>query len=236
MLSNSTFVSSFSLEHTWDINWKIVPSNTKYDRPFETKSIKEQKALEAIASVGVIGSAQLRRLFKLDKKRIKIMVGRKMIVRHELYRNQRLIPVYTIGKAGANRVMPTYIENYWLEWTPEEVLKRLLFFQLCYLFENIKIMPAPSPFIGTIEMKKNPFFVYVTRGKVDDLSMFLKWQPMTERMIIITENLNHLKPIEMYIPTKNLKVRAITDELLMSDNPYFYCFKKDEEEYRWVVE
>lgn len=234
-MNSSNFISSFSYEqYTWDIDWEIVPSNAKYDRPFETQSIKEQKALEAIASIGVIGSVQLRRLFKLDKSRVKRMVGRKMLVRHELKRNGQVIPVYTIGKAGANKVMPVYIENYWLEWNIEEVLKRLVFFQFCYLFENsnIKIMPSPNPFIGSLKLNKNIFHVYITRGKIDDLMMYLKWKNVSERIIIIAENLNQLKPLEIFLKEVHLKVRVTTDEQLKKESPLFFKYIDNQ----WIEE
>lgn len=82
-MDKKTFISPFSYnQHSWNLDWKRIASNEKYDRPYETQSEKEQRALEAIASVGVIGGLQLRRIFNLDKQRIKRMEARHMIVRH----------------------------------------------------------------------------------------------------------------------------------------------------------
>lgn len=220
-MEQTNFISPFSYsQHEWKLTWKRVPSNEKYDRPFETQSAKEQKALEAIASVGVIGGAQLRQLFNLDKGRVKRMVARKQLVQHELKRDDKLIPIFTIGKLGANKIMPKYIENYWVKFNKEEVLNRLAFFQLCYLLENVIIKPSPEPFAGTLKINNNEFYVYATRGKVDDLALFLKWKPFSGKIIIITETLNQLKPLEIFI--KGQKVRAITDRELKEQINIFY--------------
>lgn len=226
-MEQTNFISPFSYsQHEWKLTWKRVPSNEKYDRPFETQSVKEQKALEAIASVGVIGGAQLRNVFNLDKTRVKRMVARKQLVQHDLKRGDQSIPIYTIGKLGANKIMPKYIENYWVEYNTEEVLKRLAFFQLCYLLENVIIKPSSSPFIATLRIKNNYFYVYVTRGKVDDLLMFLKWNPFSERIIIIAETLNQLKTLEIFIT--GLKVRVIIDiELKEGKSKFYHLYEKE---------
>lgn len=227
----TSFVSPFSYtNHTWSLIWKRMPSNEKYDKPFETDSVKEQKALEAIASVGVIGGVQLRTLFNLDKKRVNRMVARKMLICHEIKQSEKSIPIYTIGKTGANKVMPKYIDNYWIEMNAEDVLKRLVFFQLCFSFkDNLKIKPSPSPFVGTLQLNNNDFYIYVSRGSVEDLMMYLKWKSFSDRIIIVTENMNHLKPIEVFIQSKNLKVRAVTDEGLKQDKPTFFHLKENKE-------
>ncbi|GAB7386920.1 hypothetical protein BSNK01_07560 [Bacillaceae bacterium] len=54
------FVSPFSASHGWLIEWKRVPSNWK---PTFLSGINDEKALKAIASIEVIGGAQLSRLF-----------------------------------------------------------------------------------------------------------------------------------------------------------------------------
>jgi hypothetical protein len=233
-MEQTNFISPFSYsQHEWNLTWKRIPSNAKYDRPVETQSKKEKKALEAIASVGVIGGVQLKRLFNIDKQRLKRMVARKLIVQHELSRGNTVIPIYTIGKHGANKVMPQYEENYWVKFNIEEVLKSLAFFQLYYLLEKASILPSPEPFIGTLRMNNNDFYVYVTRGNSEDLMMFLKWKSFSERIIIITETLNYLKPVEAFI--QGLKVRVITDQELRDKSLKFYRLKEKEGSNEWVI-
>ena len=225
-MEQTNFISPFSYsQHEWKLTWKRIPSNARYDRPVETQSQKEQKALEAIASVGVIGGAQLKRIFNIDKQRLKRMVGRKLIVQHELMRGNTLIPIYTIGKHGANKIMPQYEENYWVKFNAEEVLKRLAFFQLYDLFDKVSILPSPEPFVGTMSMNGNDFYVYVTRGNTEDLMMLFKWKSFSGRIIIITETLNYLKPVEAFLP--GLKVRVITDQELKSKCLKFYHLQEN---------
>ena len=80
-------LSPYSLSHVWSLHWTRIPSNIKRSEFVNGESPKERKALEALAAVGLIGGAQLSRLFSLDKKRLKRMVIEKKIVRHELHRN-----------------------------------------------------------------------------------------------------------------------------------------------------
>ncbi len=203
-------LSSFSIKHKWMLNWERVASNHQKGVIYEI-SKKEKKALEAIASVGVIGGLQLSRLFHLDKKQISKMVYQRKIIRHEIIRNKIAIPVYTLGSTGIAKIAPRNIENYWFEYKKEDLLKRLTFFQFFELFpkEIARIAPAPKPFSGTIYVNKTPFYIYVSRGKLDDLLLFLKYGPFHERMMIISENLEDLKPLDLYV--KDLKIRATTD-------------------------
>ncbi|WP_155982714.1 hypothetical protein [Paucisalibacillus sp. EB02] len=238
-MDKKTFISPFSYnQHSWNLNWKRIASNEKYDRPYETQSEKEQRALEAIASVGVIGGLQLRRLFNLDKQRIKRMEARHLIVRHEIKTKDKIIPIYTIGKSGANKIMPKFIGNYWVEYDTEDVLNRMAFFQLCTLFDGVKINPSPSPFIASLKINGNDFYVYATRRNMNDLMMFLKWKPFSERIIIVTEELNYLRPLKPFINSDKMKVRAITDEAIKEGTPMFYRIYEDKENsiINWVSE
>ncbi|WP_157052518.1 hypothetical protein [Ornithinibacillus contaminans] len=238
-MENQTFISPFSYnQHSWKLDWRRIASNEKYDRPYETQSEKEQRALEAIASVGVIGGLQLRKLFDLDKQKVKRMEARKLIVRHEIKKNDIVIPIYTIGRSGANKVMPEFVQNYWVEYDTKAVLNRMLFFQLCILFGDIKVRPSPSPFIASIKMNGNEFYVYATRGNINDLMMFLKWKPIAERIIIITEDLNHLRPLKPFIFSDKMKVRAITDNEIQECTPRFYRLAENNKvnELEWLLE
>lgn len=207
------FVSPFSLSHDWSLEWTRVPSHIKPFKFINGESPKERKALEALASVGIIGGLQLSRLFSLDKNQKRKMVREKKLVRHELKKNNRSIPVYTLGINGAVIAgLPKYDANYWVEYKVEDVLKRLLFFQLYEHFPNAKILPAMDPFIGMIFYKKKPIYIYVVRGHSADLKLFLKWESLSDRVIVVTENLNHLDLIKPFI--ENLKLRVTTDEEL----------------------
>src|SRR5699024_6247623 len=209
--------SPFSIEHPWTLHWQRLPSNLKTIHYVNDKSSKERAALDALAKVGIIGGKQLFRLFRLQKKRLKQMVREQKIVRHELHVNKQIIPVYTLGQTGAIMTDVPYEPNYWVIYQTRDVLKRLLFFELYQYFHGSTIMPAPEPFVGAIELNGKPLYIYVSRGDVKDLLIYLKWKgrSFNERLIIITESMKHIEPLKMY--AKDMKLRITTDQDLMAD-------------------
>lgn len=228
-IQQTEFISPYSyIHHNWELKWVRIPSNKRYDRPIETRSEKEERALEAIASVGVIGGLQLKSIFKIGKVRLKNMRERHLVVRHSLLKNGREIPIYTIGKHGANKFMPEYEENYWVEMDVVKVLKSLLFFQFCQLFDDFRVVPAPDPFTAGIYLGDTPYYVYVERNGIRDLISFLKWKnSFSERMFIIAEKLENIKDIEIFMETMNLKLRVILDQQLKERKFDIYHYDPD---------
>ncbi|WP_186668774.1 hypothetical protein [Sporosarcina sp. BP05] len=212
-------ISPYSLSHEWSLHWTRIPSNIKRSDYINGESPKERKALEALAAVGIIEGAQLFRLFSLDKKRLKRMVMEKKIVWHEIHRNQQVVPIYTIGINGAviAGLNDCYESNYWVEYKIEDVLKRLLFFQLLKQFPESKVVPAQLPFSGAIQFQGKPIYLYVVRGDVNDLLTYLKWRGkhFKDRVIIITESIRHLLPLR--VTAAALKVRVALDLDLRDD-------------------
>jgi len=205
--------SPFSLSHEWSLHWTRIPSNIKVSDYVNGESPRERTALEALAAVGVIQGVQLFRLFSLDKKRLKRMVAEKKIVRHEIHRNKQVLHVYTLGINGAviAGLKDSYESNYWVEYQTEDVLKRLLFFQLFQHFPKAKFLPTQEPFSGVIQFQGKPIYVYVVRGDVNDLLMYLKWngKNFNERLIIVAESIKHLQPLKVSAAT--LKIRVALD-------------------------
>ncbi|MEK5069611.1 hypothetical protein [Sporosarcina sp. FSL K6-1508] len=212
-------LSPYSLSHDWSLHWTRIPSNIKRSDYVNGESPKERKALEALAAVGLIGGAQLSRLFSLDKKRLKRMAVEKKIVRHEIKMNKQVIPIFTLGVNGAAvaGLNDCYESNYWVEYKIEDVLKRLLFFQLFQYFPESKVFPTQGPFSGAIQFQGKPIYVYVVRGDVNDLLMHLKWigKHFNERLIIITESIRHLHPLK--VTAETIKVRVAVDVDLRDD-------------------
>ncbi|MCM3638250.1 hypothetical protein M3152_10985 [Sporosarcina luteola] len=212
-------ISPYSLSHNWSLLWTRIPSNIKRSPFVNGESPKERKALEALAAVGLIGGTQLTRLFSLDKKRLKRMVAEKKIVRHEIHRNKQVIPIYTLGINGAvvAGLHDCYESNYWVEYKTDDVLKRLLFFQMYKHFPESKVLPTQEPFSGVIQFQGRPIYVYVVRGDLYDLLMYLKWKDKSfnERFIIITESLGQLQPLKLIV--EKVKVRVVLDMDLQDD-------------------
>ena len=139
------------------------------------------------------------------------MVRHGKIMRHDIKQNNKLIPIFTLGPNGADMInLANYKQGYWLTYDVSDVLKRLLFFELFHKFPKARLTPAPAPFVGAIQYRKNTFYVYVVRGDMNDLLMHLKWETSSKRMIIITESINHLQPLNIY--ANDLHVRVTTDK------------------------
>src|SRR5690625_4599800 len=167
-------VSPFSLEHDWVVHWKRLPSNMS-ERPILGQVAEnEERALKAIASVGIITSSQLFNLFRLNKNRLDRMVKRQRVVRHQLVlNNKHRISVYTLGINGAKIAnLSGYEVNYWVEYRITDILKRLLFFSLYERFKSAELVTAVDPFSGTLMINGKPMYVYVVRGDVNDLLMY----------------------------------------------------------------
>jgi len=198
-------ISPYSLAHEWNLHWTRVPSNIKRSDYINGESPKERKALEALAAVGIIEGAQLFRLFSLDKKRLKRMVVEKKIVRHELKRNIQVIPIFTLGINGAviADLYDCYESNYWVAYKIEEVLKRLLFFQLLQHFPESTVLPVQDPFSGAIQFQGKPIYVYVVRGDVNDLLMYLKWKGKhfnNRALLLYRPNHSQVNRTELFMP------------------------------------
>jgi len=235
--------SPFSSQHKWELEWRRIPSRQLSKQRsgivFDTNSRKEKKALEAIASVGLIEGKQLLQIFKLKKPQIKRMESFNLIMKHLIRKNGQDILFYTLGSASAEKIVPRFIPNYWVEYRIGDVLNRFMFFWLYDLLKHQKanIGAAPEPFTGALEMNGNPLYIYCTRGDTKDLQLLLKWKPFTERMIIVTEHIQHLKPLDIFLQNKNLKIRVITDEQLMRDCPQFYMYQENKDKvFEWKLE
>ncbi|RKJ51420.1 hypothetical protein D7X33_32205, partial [Butyricicoccus sp. 1XD8-22] len=173
-------ISPFSLEHTWAVYWKRLPSNMQ-DRPILGQvASNEEKALKAIASVGLITANQLLNLYSLSSNKLTRMVKRNRIVQHEIVMNDKYrIAIYSLGINGAKIVgLPGYEVNYWVKYSIHDILKRLLFFSFYERFHQNELIPVPNPFMGAIIINDKPMFVYVVRGDLNDLSMYLKWNTL----------------------------------------------------------
>lgn len=204
------------MSHQWSVYWTRLPSNFKRLRFFNGESPKELNAIKALAAVGLISGKQMREIFGLDRKRLKTMTLEHKLVRHEMKKDKNAVTLYTLGANGAIMagVEDSFKNNYWVAYKTEDILKRILFFQLYKQFQKtmlrVSVLPTPKPFIGAIELRGKPFYVYVVRGDTNDLTMFLKWnEQFNERVIVLTETLRHLEPLKWVL--SNLPVRIALD-------------------------
>ena len=105
------------------------------------------------------------------------MVAENKVIRHEIHRNKQVILIYSLGinEAVIAGLKDSYESNYWVEYKTEDVLKRLLYFHLLQHFPKSKVLPTQEPFSRAIEFQGKPIFVYVVRGDVNDLLLYLKY-------------------------------------------------------------
>ena len=212
-------ISPFSLEqHTWEPHWTILSSNAKYSNIRQIESEREEKILQAVAAIGLIGRAQLSRIFFPDinkryvQQKLKTMVRTYKLIRHEISKNNNSIPIYSLGPATAEALGIEYDVNYWLKYETKDVLKRVVFFQLYSSLLNqfdVQIYPAPLPYTGTLLMNNKMYFVYVARGNVNDILNTFKWNEQKERVIIITESLNYIQPLNAF--ANEIRIRVVLD-------------------------
>lgn len=227
-------ISPFSLEHKWSVYWERLRSNFRADPRVNIHSMREKKALEALSAVGVIGEKQLSRLFSLSTGEIDNMKRAFKIMKHRLRRGEKYeIPIYTLGIRGAMALkLDAYESNYWTTYTIEDVMRRLLFFQLYHYFPTLKLLPAPSPFVASLLSNDNIINVYIMKGNAHDLLHYLKWESKTNhRLMLVTESMNHLVELEMFLP--KIKVRIALEKDLMNQSnvkdDIFYLYNEEGE-------
>ena len=85
------------------------------------------------------------------------------------------------------------------------------------IFLNQKFCQHKNHSVVQFNFKAKPIYVYVVRGDVNDLLMYLKWigKHFNERLIIITELIRHLQLLKVIAET--LKVRIALDVDLQDD-------------------
>lgn len=228
-------ISPFSLSHEWQVNWTIVPSRYAGIEYAQVEK-NERQMLESITAIGVIGGRQISRLFYPNKKKrdrqkiLKKLCQQRKLVRHEIIKNTKSIPLFTVGPAV--KKLFAIEMNYWVTYTIEDILKNLLFFQLYIAFKeyipHARVRPAPSPFTGAIQTKEDIYYVYVIRGDITDLLTMLKWSTPSYKIVVITEHLDHLALLNPF--ADKLKIRVTTDLDLYSSNfeEMFYAWFDNE--------
>lgn len=222
---DETFISPYSLyQYEWKLEWQTVSFDKKSLVPNENRSKKQERAIEAISTIGVIDSKHLESVFQIGKEKAKKMCARHLLERHSLYKGDLKIPIYTVGKYGGNKIMPEF-DNYWLDMTITDVLKALTFFDFYYLLGEQEILSAPKPFTGAIRIKDALFYVYINRDGIKDLTTFLKWKrDFQERIFVVTESLDSLQELNMFLETSTIKMRVILDKQLNQKKFELYHF------------
>ncbi|WP_240377220.1 hypothetical protein [Bacillus piscicola] len=213
-------LSRLSAFHSYTIKWnRILSTESSLIKGLDIQSEKELNALHAIEKIGVIGRAQLKAIFLgRDNQRVKKMERYRQIKRHELIRNNEIIPIYTLGATGIEFLRCPSKKNEWFQLNEYMVLERLIFFQLYDKLKNIysdlQITEVEPPFIGGIQAKgeKKHFNVLVVRENKEKIQKLLARSNPKKPIICVCEDLIYLESLNPYL--KQNKIRVTTDKEL----------------------
>lgn len=230
--------SPFSIEtYKWEIDYNVIPSTPRILRTEFSK--QEVRALNAVKHLGIIGSAQFRNLFfPKNKAHIHHMLRQHKIIEHPIKRRDgnkmTTLQVYTLGYKSLEYFHILDYMNYWLEYNSSEVLQRLAFFKLYQRFVSKEpvVYRAPPPFTGMFDISGDPIDVLVVKNNTQEIQnewRFIKPNP-NKRMIVLTENLNWLKPINEFLIPCKVRV-ALESDLDVPIEQMFYHW--DSEKNMW---
>lgn len=235
-----TKLSPLSVHHNWTIEWTRNPSfrRRKGDVLYADSKV-ELELLSTISKIGLIDKQHLLSLFlNFKEKKIKRLVGKKKIVPHALVSKKKRITFYTLGPHGALLLEQEYKPNYWREYSVSDVLGKILFYHIyqkirdSFKHQQVSIEEVPAPFVGRIILQNQPYTVYVLRDNPYKLDEFLKWNEITDRVMIITESFAYLDTIQSD-KIRQSNVRVTTDYHLKGElRDMFYKYQDGE----WIQE
>lgn len=240
------YISPFSLQHENNLKWQCMTSkeiplkNGMLDVPPSMMEL-----LKDLAVFGVIGSDQCKRLYIRSDgaKKISKALALGLLKKHELVRGKQLIPLYTLGPTGMALADLEYTEkaNYWEAYSVQDVMQRLVFVQLYGQMKHlgkIKVHDSHDPFVASLRITghnstEQDFHVLVIRGNESIVTNYFRYETPPERMIVLAEGQNHLKPINEAMKPFADRIRLTTDDRLkMPFEDMFYYFKNN----NWILE
>lgn len=217
--------SPFSIDHDWRFEPTLLENDIAGHAPIRVS--QETRAMKAIGHIGIIGSVQISRLFGFKRHHIRRMIQDRKLVQHQLIKNKNTIPVFTIGPRAAKLLSLPYEHNKWRTWTIEQILQKLVFFQLCCALHDkqkaFQIDSASFPFTGKLEIGQDIRQVLVIRKRLEKLEDAVRHNRFP--IITIAESLYHVQPYNHLLSGAKL----LLDEDLGKDYR-FYNWKKDQ----WV--
>ena len=236
------YISPFSLRHDNTLKWTNMTSK---EIPMQNGMLNVPHTIadliKDLAVVGVIGSAQCKRLYVRSdtSKKISKAIDLGILKRHELIRNNQIIPLYTLGATGMYLAGLDYEDefNYWRKYSEEDVLQRLVFFQLYGQMkdlEKMQVLNTEDPFVASIKIHEIEFKVLVLRGNETVVQNYFRYEKdIPSHIVIVAEGLNHILPIQDAIKPYADRIRLTTDERLkLPFGEMFYYFDQN----KWVLE
>lgn len=236
------YVSPFSMQHENELKWKNMTSK---EIPLKNGLLNVPPSIatlvQDLALVGVIGSSQCKRLYiRSDSAaRISKALDLGVLKRHELIREKQIIPLYTLGPTGLYLAGLDHVEdaNYWKKYSTQDVLQRLVFFQMYGQMKDLgemEVLESENPFVARLKIKENEFAILVLRGNESLVADYFRYEiDIPSRILIIAEGINHLLPIQEVLTPFADRIRLTTDERLKMPfgNMFYYLHNNN-----WVLE
>lgn len=234
-------VSPFSISLDAEVEWQTMSSKeVPVKNGLLLNSPKQDEVLRDLSIIGLIGSAQYGKLYfniNTYKKKAQKALDLQILKKHQLIRNKSAIPIYTLGATGMVLAGLDYEAeaNKWKLFSKNDVLQRLVFFQLYEQFKiadkDVFIETAEEPFIASINRQGKSFAVLVLRGNEEKIKQFFRYNAdkLPTRILIVTEEFTHLQPIMQFIKPYLGRIRVTTDhELKNSIKDMFYLYNEQE--------
>lgn len=215
--------SPFSISLDAKLNWETMTTKETMIRNAVISCSEDTQALiRDLAIIGVIGSVQTARIYwnmDKEKRQAKKSVELRYLKKHQLIREKTSIPIYTLGATGffIAGLDPESEANQWKKLKKNDVLERLVFFQLyAQLKEQDKkifVEAADGPFVGSINRNGKTFSILVVRGNENNINSYFRHESekLPERILIVAEELSHISPINDAIKPFLNRIRLTTD-------------------------
>lgn len=228
--------SPFSVTYQWKFQPAILRSSEEYKPWYNRESLSIQDydklALTGLRNIGAIGTTQFVNLYYRNRvAKVKALESKGFLLKHKLLRNGAEMHVYTLGPSAFHLFNLWSKLNYWAAYRSLDIVRRMVFFRICETFAAEQRLPAiytsKVPLTGTLELNA-PLDVLVLKENTADIQS--EWRfaapDRNRHMVVITESLNFLKPIEDILSVGKTRV-ALEHELFDRSNTLADLF------YRW---
>jgi hypothetical protein len=221
--------SPLSVTYDWKYDPCVLRTTDESSFKFARESLSlqphDKSALTTLRNIGIVGTTQFINLFYPGRvSKVKKLEEKGFLQKHRLMRNGAEMHVYTLGISSFHLFNLWGKLNYWAAYRSIDVLRKMVFFKVCEKFlaegNTINVYTSKVPVTGTIEIKL-PLDVLVLKDNTADIQSEWRYNPPdpTRRLIVVTENLNFLKPLQDILI--KCKVRVILEQELYDRNLTF---------------
>lgn len=209
------------------IRWLRVPSSALNDRSFERSFLTpdtEKRLFRLLHAMGLMfgGQIQAHKILHHNPKTARRILGKlnseHKVVEHIMRVGNKDYKVYTLGPAGAALINVPYQPDYWLKYSENDTIQRLmsvdLYIRMCdYLSTDMRILTAEKPYTHTFVHDDKVYRVGVLWDNAVSFLEAYRWEPPRERVILVCQAVNQADSLLSYLE-ENTPIRLITREKL----------------------